>query len=172
MFIKRNLTTDEITNAMVNPKRRIGKLSDLCRKGIIVSRNDAIRTYNDVFDATRNYNDLFDAMCDSGFGFFQLCACYLDSVMRSYQDENKLKEEAAIIRKSIIEYGYSKYPNVTQSKEMDKQIDDACYDIILRYTFGIATYPDVLSHYEEMVKRAFIWIYGDKYYSISNKKTA
>lgn len=129
------------TKLMINPHRKIGRLSGLCRKGI--------------FDPEKQT--------------YVECGLFQDIAFRHSAEWNKLVKEASFFqnrrewemetakfaRQEIIDWARAQYPGVEVT---DEQIEDACYDTIVRRVFNTKMSDGM----DTAVKQAFWRIYGDK----------
>ena len=129
----------DVTKMMIEPKRTMNGFIGLWKKG----------TFN---HETQQYED---------------CGVFQDIAFRHSTEWNKLvgdtsffmnrqeweEETGRSARKEIIEWARKNNPHMTE-----EQIDDACYDIIVRFVFTAKLSEGM----DTVIKQAFWRIYGDK----------
>ena len=149
--LKINGIDSEIFNVytlMINPKRPLGKLSGISKKG---TYNRETETFDDcgVFQeiAFRHSTEWNNLVGEASF----------------FQNRREWEEETGKAgRKELIDWVKAQYPDLTIS---DKQADDAAYDIITRNIF-MARMADGM---DTVVKQAYWRIYGDKVVEVLKK---
>lgn len=129
------------TKLMIEPHRKIGRLSGLSKKG--------------------RYDAELKATVD--------CGLFQEIAFRHSEEWNKLvgqtsffqnrreweEETAKAARAEIVAWAHAQYPEFTVS---DEKLDDACYDIIVRNIFN-TKYSEGM---DTVIKQTFWRIYGDK----------
>ena len=132
----------DVTKMMIDAHRKIGKLSGLSKKGL----------YN---PETNKFDD---------------CGVFQEIAFRHSTEWNKLvgdtsffahrreweEEVAKEARKEIIAWARAQYDGAAEFS--DEQIEDACYDIIVRNIFNTKMSEGM----DTVIKQAFWRIYGDK----------
>lgn len=131
------------TVLMINPQRPIGNFNGLSKKGIYDPESNTFKEcglFQEIaFRHSREWNKLIG---DTSF----------------FANRREWEEETGrAARREIIDWAYTRYPEVEKSEEMDKRLDDACYDIITRNIFNTQ-----LKGTEAVIMQAFWRIYGDK----------
>ena len=138
---------DEIFNPtvlLINAKRPYGKLTGISKKGIYDPETNSFKEcgvfQNIAFRHSTEWNKLVG---DTSF----------------FANRREWEEETGrAARKEIIDWAYAQYPEIARSEEMDKRLDDACYDIITRHIFNTKMSDGM----NEVIMQAFWRIYGDK----------
>lgn len=129
---------------MIDPHRKIGNFTGLSKKGIYDPETNTFKECG-VFQeiAFRHSTEWNKLVGDTSF----------------FNNRREWEEETGRrARKEIIEWAYSKYPELKQSEEMDERLDNACYDIVCRNIFNAKMSEGM----DTVIKQAFWRIYGDK----------
>ena len=127
---------------MIDAHRKIGRLSGLAKKGIYDPESNTFKECG-VFQeiAFRHSTEWNKLVGDTSF----------------FANRQEWEEEVGrAARKELVNWAraqYADYPQVT-----DEQLDDACYDIILRNIFNTRMSEGM----DTVIKQAFWRIYGDK----------
>lgn len=134
----------DVTKMMINAHRKIGKFSGLSKKGFFnpeEKKYEGCGIFQEI--AFRHSTEWNKMVGDSSF--FTHRSEWESAVAKAAREE-------------ILDWAYAQYPDVERSEEMDKRIEDACYDIIVRNIFT-AKMSDGM---DTVIKQAFWRIYGDK----------
>ena len=140
----------DVTKMMVDAHRKIGKLAGLSKKGFY---NETTGKFDDcgLFQeiAFRHSTEWSKLVGDMSF-----------FAHRSEWEEETAKEA----RKEIIAWARAQYDGAEGFT--DEQIEDACYDIIVRHIFTVAKMSDGM---DTVIKQGFWRIYGDKCVKVLKK---